>query len=69
MLNAIAESLFAGFLYLVVNKHPNDPLPLLAQEFLRFVLAKIAQERVWREGHFSIPADVFGCQLKTMLSE
>ncbi|MDC0601964.1 phosphate ABC transporter substrate-binding protein, partial [Aliiglaciecola sp.] len=43
------------FLYLVVNKSPEDPLPLLEQEFLRFVLSKLGQQLVRQEGYVAIP--------------
>lgn len=45
---------FARFLYLVINKEPNKPLPTLEREFLRFVLSKEGQAQVLRDGYFQI---------------
>lgn len=45
---------FARFLYLVINKEPNKPLPTLEREFLRFVLSKEGQDKVLRDGYFQI---------------
>ena len=48
----------ARFLYVYVNKKPNQPLDKLTQEFLRFVLAKQGQEVVVKDGYFPLPAEV-----------
>ncbi|WP_414829795.1 PstS family phosphate ABC transporter substrate-binding protein [Alteromonas sp. H39] len=49
---------YARFLYLVVNKAPNEPLPTLEREFLRFVLSRQGQQQVLRDGYFPIREDV-----------
>lgn len=42
------------YLYLVVNKQPDLPLPTLEREFLRFVLSGSGQRLVWRDGYFGL---------------
>ncbi len=46
----------ARFLYVYINKNPNQKLDPLTYEFFRFVLAKQGQEIVDRDGFFPIPA-------------
>lgn len=53
----------ARFLYIVVNKHPNRPLPPLEREFLRMVLSKQGQEVVVRDGYVPLPAAVAAREL------
>ena len=48
----------ARFLFIVVNKHPNRPLPPLEREFLRMVLSEQGQEVVVRDGYVPLPAAV-----------
>ncbi|MDF2180053.1 phosphate ABC transporter substrate-binding protein [Aliiglaciecola sp. CAU 1673] len=43
------------FLYLVVNKAPGQSLPLVEQEFLRFILSSAGQDLVRRDGFIPIP--------------
>jgi phosphate transport system substrate-binding protein len=56
-----AENAAAGnyplsrFLYVAVNKHPNDPLQPLEREFLKMVLSKPGQEVVVRDGYIPLP--------------
>ncbi len=45
---------FTRFLYLVVNKAPDEPLPTLVREFLTFVLSDTGQKLVARDGYFPI---------------
>ncbi|WJG11328.1 phosphate ABC transporter substrate-binding protein [Aliiglaciecola sp. LCG003] len=59
---------FTRFLYLVVNKHPTDPLPLLEQEFLRFVLSDKGQQIVQQEGYVGMPNETIQRQLKALLN-
>lgn len=54
---------FTRFLYLVVNKPPDNLLPLLEQEFLRFVLSQSGQDIVKREGYVAIPEQLIKKQL------
>ena len=42
----------ARFLYVYVNKEPNQPLDPLTQEFLKFVLSKEGQEIVVKDGYY-----------------
>ncbi len=45
---------FTRFLYLVINKSPDEPLPTLVREFLTFVLSDAGQKLVARDGYFPI---------------
>lgn len=45
-------------LYVYVNKKPNEPLPLLVGEFMRFVLSKQGQEIVVKDGFGPLPAKI-----------
>jgi phosphate transport system substrate-binding protein len=61
---AIPENAVAGkyplarFLYIYVNKHPNKPLPLLEQEFIKMILSKTGQEVTIKDGYIPLPAKV-----------
>lgn len=44
------------FLYVYVNKHPNQPLPPLEREFLRMVLSRTGQAVVVKDGYIPLPA-------------
>jgi len=48
----------ARFLYIAINKHPNEPLAPLEREFLKMVLGKEGQEVVVRDGFVPLPASV-----------
>lgn len=48
----------ARFLYVYVNKNPNQPLPPLEREFFRLVLSKVGQEVVVRDGYIPLSATV-----------
>lgn len=48
----------ARFLFVYVNKKPNDPLDKLTVEFLKFVLSKEGQEIVIKDGYYPLPASV-----------
>jgi phosphate transport system substrate-binding protein len=48
----------ARFLYVYVNKKPNDPLDKLTLEFLKFVLSKAGQQIVVKDGYYPLPAAV-----------
>ena len=58
--DAVAEAAIAGdypiarFLYIYVNKNPNEPLDPLRGEFIRFVYSKQGQEAVVRDGYFPV---------------
>lgn len=46
------------FLYIYVNKHPNQPLPPLEREFIRMVMSKTGQGVVLKDGYIPMPAKV-----------
>ncbi|MDH3603612.1 MAG: phosphate ABC transporter substrate-binding protein [Candidatus Tectomicrobia bacterium] len=48
----------ARFLYVYVNKKPNDPLDQLTLEFIKFVLSKAGQEIVVKDGYYPLPSAV-----------
>jgi len=48
----------ARFLYVYVNKKPNEPVDKLTLEFLKSVLSKKGQEIVVKDGYFPLPASV-----------
>ena len=62
--NAVAGAYpLARFLYVYVNKLPNDPLPPLEREFIRMIMSKTGQEVVVKDGYIPLPARVAGKQL------
>jgi len=46
----------ARFLYVYVNKAPNEELDPLTHEFIKFVLSREGQEVVLKDGYFPMPA-------------
>jgi phosphate transport system substrate-binding protein len=46
------------FLYVYVNKHPNEALPPLEAEFLKMVLSKTGQMVVVKDGYIPLPGTV-----------
>jgi len=58
--DAVAESAISGdypiarFLYIYVNKDPNQPLDPLRAEFIRYVYSRAGQEAVVRDGYFPV---------------
>jgi phosphate transport system substrate-binding protein len=50
----------ARFLYLYVNKKPNEPLDQLTQEFVKYVLSRAGQEVVVKDGYYPLPATLAG---------
>ncbi len=48
----------ARFMYVYVNKPPNQPLPPLEREFLRMVLSKMGQRVTVRAGYDPLPLKV-----------
>lgn len=53
----------ARFLVIYVNKKPGQPMDLLTQEFLAYVLSKAGQEIVVKDGYFPLPAQVVAEEL------
>jgi len=54
------------FLYVYVNKKPNNPLGLLEIEFIKMILSKAGQEVVVKDGYIPLPAKVAEEQLKKL---
>jgi phosphate transport system substrate-binding protein len=50
-------------LYLYVAKKPNEPLPKLVEEFLKYALSREGQEVVVKDGYLPLPAKVAADQL------
>jgi phosphate transport system substrate-binding protein len=48
----------ARFLYIYVNKKPNEPMDKLIHEFVKFVNSKEGQEIVVKDGYYPMPAAV-----------
>ena len=48
----------ARFLYIYVNKKPNEPMDKLVHEFVKFVNSKEGQEVVVKDGYYPMPATV-----------
>lgn len=46
------------YLYVYVNKHPNEPLAPLEGEFLRMVLSRAGQTIVVKDGYIPLPAKI-----------
>lgn len=46
------------YLFIYVNKKPNQPLPPLEYEFLKMVLSKAGQESVIKDGYIPLPAKI-----------
>ncbi len=53
----------ARFLYLYVNKVPNQPVDPLVREFLRYVLSREGQKIVIKDGYLPIPGRVVETEL------
>ena len=65
--NALAGKYPLGrTLYIYVAKKPNESLPQLTQEFLKFVLSKEGQAIVVKDGYGELPATVIAKQLKVL---
>lgn len=63
-IEANAENAISGaypltrFLYIYVNKKPNEPLAPLEREFIKLVLSKAGQQVVIKDGYIPLPAKV-----------
>ena len=70
--DANAENAYAGlypiarFLYIYVNKSPNQALDPLRAEFVRYVFSRQGQEAVIKDGYFPVTAPVVKEDLKEM---
>ena len=55
--NAISGAYpLSRFLYIYVNKKPNEPLAPLEKEFIKMVLSKTGQQVVIKDGYIPLPA-------------
>ncbi|MBT9098805.1 phosphate ABC transporter substrate-binding protein PstS family protein [Methylovulum psychrotolerans] len=65
--NALAGKYpLARYLYVYVNKKPNQPLAPLENEFIKMVLSKTGQEIVIKDGYIPLPAKVIKKVLATL---
>lgn len=65
--NSIAGNYpLARFLYVYVNKQPNQPLAPLEREFVKLVLSKAGQEVVLKDGYIPLPSRVVDITLKNL---
>lgn len=65
--NALAGTYpLARYLYIYVNKKPNEALPPLENEFLKMVLSKAGQQAVIKDGYIPLPAKVVDKALATL---
>lgn len=53
-------------LYLYVGKQPNQPLPKMVKEFLKYALSKEGQEVVVKDGYLPLPAAIAEKQLNLL---
>jgi phosphate transport system substrate-binding protein len=56
----------ARFLYVYVNKRPNEALAPLEREFIKMVMSKTGQEVVVKDGYIPLPASVVEKQLSKL---
>jgi phosphate transport system substrate-binding protein len=54
----------ARFLYLYVNKGPNETLDPIRAEFIKMIFSKTGQESVIKDGYFPVPANIATEDLK-----
>jgi phosphate transport system substrate-binding protein len=68
--DANADNAYAGlypiarFLYIYVNKNPNQALDPLRGEFIRFVYSKEGQNAVVKDGYFPVDHQLADTDLK-----
>ena len=54
------------YLYIYVNKKPNQPLAPLENEFMKMVLSKTGQQVVIKDGYIPLPAKIVEKVLATL---
>ncbi len=54
----------ARYLYIYINKNPNEPADKLTAEFIKFVQSKAGQEVVVKDGYYPMPASVTAEEIK-----
>jgi phosphate transport system substrate-binding protein len=70
--DAVSEHAYSGaypiarFLYIYLNKAPNQKLEPLRGEFVRYVYSKQGQEAVVKDGYFPVTAPIVAEDLKTL---
>ncbi|MBU0481298.1 MAG: phosphate ABC transporter substrate-binding protein [Proteobacteria bacterium] len=57
----------ARTLYIYVAKEPNQPLPLLQKEFLKFILSRTGQEIVVKDGYLPLPSETVSKELAKLM--
>lgn len=55
------------FLFIYVNKKPNQPMNPLELEFIKMIMSKVGQEQVVKDGYIPLPAGVAEKQLAQLL--
>ncbi len=63
---ASGEYPLARYLYVYVNKKPNESLPPLEKEFLKMVLAKIGQQVVVKDGYIPLSSAIAEKELEKL---
>jgi phosphate transport system substrate-binding protein len=70
--DATAENAYSGdyaisrFLYVYLNKNPNQPLDPARAEFVKFMLSKKGQEATVKDGYFPVTANLVAEDLKQL---
>ncbi len=70
--DATAENAYSGdfpiarFLYVYVNKNPNQPLDPVRAEVVKFMLSKQGQEATVKDGYFPVTSDIASDDLKAL---
>jgi phosphate transport system substrate-binding protein len=59
---------FSRYLYIVVNKAPNEPLPILERAFLQFILSDEGQAMVSENGYYPINQELKVSQLQKLVN-
>jgi phosphate transport system substrate-binding protein len=66
-MNAVSGNYpLARFLWVYVNKAPNQPLPPLEREFIKLVLSKTGQDVVIKDGYIPLPAQVVEATMRNL---
>jgi phosphate transport system substrate-binding protein len=55
------------FLYIYINKKPNEPIDPLVGEFIKFIESKNGQELVVKDGYFPLPIAVVKGQISKLV--
>ncbi|MAD54183.1 PstS family phosphate ABC transporter substrate-binding protein [Idiomarina sp. UBA3162] len=65
--NALAGKYpLARFLYVYLNKHPNQPLSKAEAEFVKMILSQQGQDIVDKDGYIALPRAVVDAELKKL---